>query len=305
MISVVVCTYNRSELLSKCLRSLVQQSLNKDLYEVIVADNNSTDDTQKILQEFILKEPNFRSCHEDRKGANHARNAGCRIARGEYIAFIDDDAVAYPDWLSNILEFIERHPEVVVFGGPYDAYSLVHKPTWFPPEYGMLSLGNEERPIKIGAEWVTGTNLIVRKNAFFRVGGFHEKLGSVEKGIFYFGEEIRLLIDFSEHGHTIYYVPTVRVKHLIRTDKMNLKYLLVSGYRMGRNHCLTLNVKRSLLSHLVSLADAGLKALFKILACNKVPIKRKLYYAFYPLFYQTGSIVEYFYLRLHIRNINV
>jgi len=292
VISVVVCTYNRSELLANCLNSLAGQSLDKNHYEVVIADNNSSDDTLLIIEAFTRKESNFRTCCEKRRGANHARNAGVAIARGEYLAFIDDDAVAYSDWLSNILNYIAMHRDVVIFGGPYDAYTQLPAPEWFPPEYGILNLGEMERPVEIGAEWITGTNLIVRKDAFLGVGGFHEKLGSVENGIFYFGEETRLLIDLSDRGHTVYYVPSVKVKHLIRTDKMSLRYLLVSSYRMGRNHEITLNERRSLASHFVSVSVTVLTAIITMVSFYNLPIKRMLYYVLNPLFYVTGALVE-------------
>jgi len=293
IISVVICTYNRSELLSKCLLSLAEQSLGKELYEVIVADNNSSDDTCQIVEEHARKEPNIRICCEKKRGANHTRNTGVGLAAGEYIAFIDDDAVAYPDWLSNIHDYICQHREVVVFGGPYDSYSLVPTPEWFPPEYGMLFLGDNERPVKIGTEWIAGTNLIVKKDAFLSVGGFHGKLGSVENGVFYYGEETRLLIDLSERGFSVYYVPSVKVKHLIRSDKMSLKWLLFSAYTIGRRYELTFNVNKSLLSHIVSLVNELGSAICQMLRPVNMSFKRRLYYSLYNLYYEAGALVEH------------
>lgn len=292
MISVVVCTYNRSKLLATCLDSLAEQSLGKEFYEVIVVDNYSTDDTIKVAGEFAHREPDFKLCREERRGANHARNTGVTFAHGDYLAFIDDDAVAHPDWLLNIHDHIRRNPDVVVFGGPYDAYSITPPPDWFPPEYGSLNYGEVVRPVKIGAEWITGTNLIVRKDAFLSVGGFHDKLGTVKDGVFYFGEETRLLVDLTKRGHTVYYVPSVKVKHLIRSDKMFLGYLLVSSYRMGRNHGITLNEQCSLISHVVSVIATMVNALIKLVSFSRVPMRRTLYYAFNPLFYVSGALVE-------------
>lgn len=300
MISVVVCTYNRHELLSKCLASLADQSISKDLYEVIVADNDSNDDTMSVVQRYVEQYPNFRLCSEIRRGANHARNAGVAVAKGEYVAFIDDDALASSDWLFNIYDFLARHTDVVVFGGPYDAYSVKPTPEWFPPEYGSLYLGPLERTIEIGKEWITGTNLIVKRDAFLSVGGFHEKLGSVINGVFYFGEESRLLVDLREQDHFVYYVPTIKVKHLIRSDKMSLRYLLVSGYRMGRHHGITLNEKRSLLNHMISISAAVVKASIKIIFAIDVPFKRRLYYGLNPVFYEVGALVEYITLRTNL-----
>lgn len=293
MLSVVVCTYNRAAILSECLRSLAKQSLGKENYEVIIVDNNSTDATGDVVHEYQHRELNFRICHECKPGANHARNTGARIAYGKYLIFIDDDAVAYSDWLQKIQEFIVRQPTVAVFGGPYEAFSKVLRPNWFPPEYGSLYLGDKERPIRFGSEWITGTNLIVRKDVFFDVGGFHHLLGSVKNGIFYFGEESRLIVDLYNRGYIPYYVPSVRVKHLIRPEKFSLFYLLKSNYLMGRNHCLTLDTARTLQSYGISLAVTFFSAVVKMLVYKPTPLKRRLYYAFYPLCYELGALIEY------------
>ena len=294
VISVVVCTHNRRELLSGCLRSLAQQSASKESYEVIVTDNDSSDGTRALVQEYSRKEPNFRYCHETRRGANHARNAGVAIARGSYLAFIDDDAIAAGDWLAEIQDFVKRRPEVRVFGGPYTGHSMVPAPAWFPPEYGSLTLGTEERKVEIGREWITGTNLIVESEAFRDVGGFHERLGAVEKGTFYFGEETRLLIELSSRGHDVYYVPTVQVSHLIRSDKMHLKYLLRSAYLVGLNYNLTFKVKRSPAELLLALAATVAKGCYSMVITGNTPLKRRLYYALSPVMGEMGAVVEYF-----------
>ena len=292
MISVVVCTYNRSGLLAKCLKSLIDQSLSKKLYEVIVADNNSTDDTVEIVQQLALSEPSIGICNEVLRGANHARNAGARKARGEYLAFIDDDAVAYPDWLEKMHCFISKRPEVAAFGGPYEAYSSALIPPWFPPGYGSLSLGDEERPIVSGREWITGTNLVVKKDAFFRVGGFHPQLGIVKNGIFYFGEESRLLVDLARKGQVAYYVPSMKVKHLIREEKLHFRYLLRSYYLMGRNHSLTVDAPTSLSGLLLSLLVLHVKGIGIISSPCRGPFKRRLFYGLFPVFYQAGALME-------------
>jgi len=292
VISVVVCTHNRPELLSRCLRSLARQTVGKDNYEIIVVDNASTDETSQVIRDILESEPNFRSCVEERRGANHSRNAGACLAQGEYLAFIDDDAVAYDDWVAAIMDFSLRYPEVAAFGGPYDAYCSIPLPDWFPPEYGTLFLGEEERPIRVGDEWITGTNLIVRKDAFKAAGGFHDKLGSVKDGVFYYGEEIRLIVELSRAGNGIYYVPSIRVRHFIRDEKINLKYLILSGYRVGRTSSLTVGIKKPVWSHLAGVIIAVAKGALAISTGNGTPLKRKTYYALYPIMYEFAALVE-------------
>lgn len=293
LISVVVCTYNRADLLPGCLQSLAGQTLDKSLYEIIVVNNNSTDNTQEIAEDFAGKRPNFRVITETKQGLSHARNRGYIEARGEYVAYIDDDARAYSDWIIQMLLFIERHPEIAVFGGPYDSFSLIDVPNWFPPEYGRLNLGDEERPIIVGHEWITGSNMVFKKDLFSTREGFNIKLGMKGNTISY-GEEARFLIDLASDGIPIYYVPTMKVKHLIADYKLNLKWLLLSNYYVDRCKSITFNKRQSLLSLIMSTGFIFLKAIVIIFSFERMPIKRQIYYALAPVFGQAGAIVDYF-----------
>ncbi|MGD8380729.1 MAG: glycosyltransferase, partial [Syntrophobacterales bacterium] len=93
-ISVIVCTYNRAELLGGTLRTLCHQTLDTSEYEVIVVDNNSTDNTREVVDEFCRRSSNVRYCFEPQQGLSHARNQGLQEAKGKYVAYIDDDARA-------------------------------------------------------------------------------------------------------------------------------------------------------------------------------------------------------------------
>ncbi len=98
MVSAIVPTYNRAKYLKDTLDSLQKQSLPKEQYEIIVVDQNSPDDTRQVAEKagvIYVNEPNL--------GLHYARHAGTRIARGEILAFTDDDAICHPDWLSEIL----------------------------------------------------------------------------------------------------------------------------------------------------------------------------------------------------------
>ena len=106
-ISAIVCTYNRSTYLRKALGSLVDQSLSKDQYEVIVIDNGSQDDTRQVIDEFSWM-PNLKYVYEPNLGLSQARNTGWRNAHGGYVAYLDDDAIACPRWLEKILEVFEN-----------------------------------------------------------------------------------------------------------------------------------------------------------------------------------------------------
>ncbi len=102
-ISAVVCTRNRVQSLRHALRSLAQQSLASDHFEIIAVDNHSTDGTAAWVREIATSVPNIRYMFEPSLGLNHARNAGWRAANSEFVAFVDDDAVADRHWLNVLL----------------------------------------------------------------------------------------------------------------------------------------------------------------------------------------------------------
>jgi len=231
LVSVVVCTYNRAELLSGCLRSLEHQTAAKELYEVIIVDNNSTDTTKTIVESFRQKNSNFRVVIESRQGLSCARNRGWQEARGRYVAYIDDDARAKPEWCAMIAAFIRKRPDVAGFGGPYLSCYLSAKPKWFKDEYGSWSVHGGERPMGQG-EFVRGTNMVFRSDVLPEVGGFDETLGMVGMKVSY-GEEPNLQVRLMKQGKVIYYCPDIVVEHLVTPQKMNVKWMLRTAYKGG------------------------------------------------------------------------
>ena len=100
LISVVVCTFNRADLLETSLEALDEQILESSEYEVIVVDNNSTDNTLNVVEELCNRLTSLRYCFEPNQGLSHARNRGWREAMGEYVAYIDDDCKVPGQWLT-------------------------------------------------------------------------------------------------------------------------------------------------------------------------------------------------------------
>lgn len=231
IVSVVVCSYNRATLLIRCLRSLEVQTADKRLYEVIVVNNNSTDQTQEVAENFSHANANFRVVIEQRQGLSCARNRGCREAKGRFVAYIDDDATARPDWCEKILSFITRQPAVAAFGGPYVSGYLSEKPAWYKDEYGSWSLPGRERPMEEG-EFVRGTNMIFRTDVLSAAGGFDETLGMTGTAAAY-GEEVNLHVRLRISGVEVYYCPEIVVEHLVMPGKMNVRWMLRSAYKAG------------------------------------------------------------------------
>jgi len=118
-ISAVICSYNRARFILNAVDSIFRQDLDKSMYEVIVVDNNSMDNTLELLSDYKKRHPdyNFRFYTEPNQGVAYARTRCAKEAKGEIVAYLDDDSTAQPGWLKDIAEFFDRHPDVYSIGG--------------------------------------------------------------------------------------------------------------------------------------------------------------------------------------------
>jgi glycosyltransferase involved in cell wall biosynthesis len=232
IISVVVCTYNRSEVLALCLDSLANQTIDKTLYEVIIINNNSTDSTENIIKKFIDEKSNFRAFIELEQGLSFARNRGYKEAGGKYIAYIDDDAIAYKNWLEEMYKFIQTHTEVQIFGGPYYGYSSKPLPWWLPKNYGTKNSIKETRELIPKKEWISGSNMVFHISILKQFNGFETSIGMTGNKLSY-GEETKLQVKLYANNVPIWYVYDMKVKHLTSDQKLKFSHIFKSGYNVG------------------------------------------------------------------------
>jgi glycosyltransferase involved in cell wall biosynthesis len=161
-ISVVVATYNRRELLEKCIRSLFEQSYSKDDYEIIIVDDGSTDNTQALVNELKSLSPSpLKYIKQDNGGPSSARNKGVKNATGQIIAFIDSDAIADSKWLESIANSFKNN-DVAGVGGRIIPYGTVETP------FSTL--------IEIKDNFSASSNIAYKKCDLLDVGLFDETL---------------------------------------------------------------------------------------------------------------------------------
>ncbi len=291
VISIVICTCNRSSLLTNCLNSLLEQDIENELFEIIVIDNKSTDDTSDVAMKFAEEYKNVRALCEENQGIGYARNKGWQEARGKYVAYIDDDARAHKDWISEMYNFIMRQPDIQAFGGPYFPFSLVKLPDWMPPEYGKNYLGDIERPVVFGQEWISGTNMVFTKNILCKYGGFKNDIGVIGKKILY-GEEVELFSRIGKDKELIYYVPRMKVDHLVAPYKMNITWFLKSAYAMGRSKARRHNVLLPFYIVLARLIKRIMRSPIAIFSNKKRNLKGRLVDALVPIASGFGMVIE-------------
>lgn len=227
--SVVVCTYNREDLLADCLQSLACQTFNPAQYEVIVVDNNSSDNTPKVAADFMAGKANFRLLTEPEQGLSHARNKGLAEARGEYVAFIDDDARAPKDWLETAARIVADHSPAI-FGGPALPIFGCETPVWYKESYGIRGDMGETGFIKEG--FIVGTNIFFRMELLEEYGGFDPDLGMKGDSIGYHEETALVFRAFAE-GKKVYYAKELAVKDRVPDYKLSLAYYLYFVYKVG------------------------------------------------------------------------
>ena len=238
LISVIICTHNRAELINTALQSLCEQSLAFNEYEVIVVDNNSTDHTRSVVEKFASKYTNIRYCLETKIGLSNARNRGWREAQGEYVAYTDDDCKLPSQWLSVAKEIIEQR-SYVLFGGPFFPFYDSPKPFWFRDSYRSRGFGDDARFLT-QREDLIGNNIFIRRSLLEKLGGFNTYLGMSGKQIAY-GEETELQMRVRETMPElgIFYESRLYVYHLVRAERMKIGWLIREFFAKGRYVYLT------------------------------------------------------------------
>jgi len=239
-LSVILCTYNRSERFRTTLESVASSQLPATVeWEVLVVDNNSTDNTRQVLDEFCRSHPRFRYLFEAKQGLSHARNAGIREARGDVIAFVDDDVTVDPCWLHHLTAPLDGSHWAGV-GGRIRAQQTLVLPKWLRIE-GPYSMGGSvaaafDRGDEPGElrEAPYGTNMAYRKCMFDKYGHFRGDLGRSGGGMI--GKED---IEFGDRliarGERLWYAPSAIVYHPVLEERLTKAYLLSWWFGCGQS----------------------------------------------------------------------
>jgi len=227
-LSLIICTRNRASQLTNCLEAV--DRLNKPAgFELIVVDNGSTDQTARVIHDFAARFGHqLVYAHEPMPGLALARNAGIKAARGEIIAFTDDDCYVDPEFANAILQAFNSDEKLGFIGGRI----LLHD-----PEDLRLTIQESIEPFHfspwsfITAGKVQGANFAFRREALESAGGFNVLLGS---GTRFPAEDIEIVGRLSAMGWAGLYTPGPIVwhHHGRRTNEQRKK--LLASYDMGR-----------------------------------------------------------------------
>jgi glycosyltransferase involved in cell wall biosynthesis len=239
-VSVVICTWNRAALLDQTLENMCHLDVPPGLeWELLVVNNNSTDDTESIIARHQGALP-LRSLFEGTPGLSNARNRAVGAARGNLVLWTDDDVLVDRQWLVAATEAANRYPHALGFGGPIEP--------WFPvppdPDYlaafpslrcGFCGVDHDLPEGAIHTQDIFGANMAFRRQAHLDYP-FDSSLGTkplqVKRGstpsatlAVGGGEEVDLVLKVRSTGAQIVWVPAMRVKHYVDPHRMTFGYL--------------------------------------------------------------------------------
>jgi glycosyltransferase involved in cell wall biosynthesis len=247
-LSIIICSYNRASYISDALTSLYGQSSGLDDFEVIIVDNNSTDNTKEVYAQWRHTNTNgqFTFISEMQQGASFARNTGAAIAKGEWVCFMDDDAVATTDYVKNIIKHIQDQPFIVGFGGRIIPKYIPAEPKWMSYYVSSLVGNFDYAPTACAFEngkYPLESNMIVKKSVYDQIGGFNVNLPGVVGTLRIGGEGKELFYKIIALGHTIYYDPSICVHHVVEVKKLTSEYMYRVASGIGRGEkTRTLNI---------------------------------------------------------------
>lgn len=231
-VSVIICVYTeeRWQDILEAVESLRQQSV-PPREVIVVVDHNP-----KLLQQVQTHLPDVVTIeNQGARGLSGARNSGIALAKGELIAFLDDDASAEPDWLERLVRCCED-PQVLGAGGTVEPLWLSTQPKWFPEEFywvlGCTYQRRPDRPVVVRNPY--GGCACIRREVFETVGGLRSTIGRIGKlpmGC----EETELCIRAQQHWPDKFflYEPEARIHHHIPAVRGKWRYFRSRCYAEG------------------------------------------------------------------------
>jgi len=209
VISVIIPAYNAEKTIAEQLEALESQAFTGE-WELIVADNGSTDSTRRLAESYRDRIPHLKVVDASRsQGAAAARNQGARAAVGDFLAFCDADDRVDTEWLSAMVKALERN-EFVTGGIDHDSLNPGVDASWhWRSHVTTLPVALRFLPYALSG------NMAVSRDAFEAVGGFPEDLRAV-------GEDIAISWNLQLAGHELYFEPRAIVAYRHRHDSGSL-----------------------------------------------------------------------------------
>ena len=236
-VSIILPSYNGAETLPRTLAALDRVVAPPGGMEIILVDNNSTDDTACLMHGFaegrvvqVLSEP--------RQGKSHALNTALDVAQGALIVFTDDDTLADADWVMAYVRAAEAHPDISVFAGQIRPAFMETAPAWLARLTRMgqscACTPTNMTAGSVPAYFAKGPNMMVRGDIArsFRFGADTQNYGDGQRARGNEDTDFAMRTSGSGRG-TVWYVPEATVRHIVRPDEMTLRAVIQRYIRIG------------------------------------------------------------------------
>lgn len=245
MLSIAICTFNRATQLRHLLHNLASLTgLSERVIEILLIDNNSSDDTADVVREFESSLP-IHYYFEAKQGLANARNRALKECKGSAIWFLDDDTCTTADSLAAYCHALSRYSDYEYFGGPIVVDWQQQKPKWLTSDnlvilqglFGAYRLHDKEVDYQLDSSGPYGANFVVRRSLFSRLGGFNPDLG-VKGDELGRGEESEFFARALHAGAKGRYLPQAIVYHRFQQERIGVRYLYRYGKAKGNEEVL-------------------------------------------------------------------
>ncbi len=244
-ISIIIPTYNRASQLLPTLQSLVRLKTSRDLFEIIIVDNGSSDNTKQIVNkcQFENKDITIKYFYDDTPGLLTGRHKGAFESKGDILTFIDDDVNLSATWLDSIINVMEEREDVDFLTGPNLPLYEKYPPKWLDYFWentcngrycawlSLLDLGDEIQEIHPNFVW--GLNFTIRKSTFLELGGFHPDNIPEQYQKFQGDGETGLTMKAYGKKLKALYHPGVLLFHQVPSSRLTFEYFDKRAYYQG------------------------------------------------------------------------
>jgi len=244
-LSLIVPTRNRAQRVRDLLASLLTLESVSFGWECLIIDNGSTDNTHEIVERFIDEHATLhvRYIHEPKPGLHEGRHRGAKEAKGDILAYLDDDVILLPTWIRSC-EAIMRDETDIIAGRSIPKWES-SPPDWILslfhagvcPQLSMLDMGEKLQAVEYN--FVFGCNFMVKRQLIFELGGFHPDGVPSDRIRFRGDGETGFAAKAAKRDARIHYVPQATVYHVVDRDRMTLEYMKKRQYAQGISQSFT------------------------------------------------------------------